>query len=206
MSELNLQLQAEELAHAVGQLYQAELLTPTGGNVSCRHEDSILITPSAKNKGQLLPEDMLLVDGKGRVLSGEGRPSIELSMHWAVYQACQHVRAIVHDHGAAGQLVGACELSLDALSLEACPFLDVPRLPFSPPGSHELAQQVADVLGEHAGLLLVNHGALTVGHDLQEAVNRSFMLDRTARLSLWSTLLGRSSRTIPDRLRKVLSM
>ncbi len=194
------------LARAVSQLYHAGLITPTGGNVSCRWEENILITPSKKNKGDLSCDDMLWLDGKGRVLRGDGLPSIETSMHLAIYRRYPGVQALVHDHAAAGILLGALELPIQVLCLEACSFHDVPRLPFLPPGSPQLAEGTAEMLDGQGSILLLNHGALTAAGSLQEAVNRCFMLERAARLSLWSAMLSGSPRIIPAELWDSLSL
>ena len=201
-----MQEQAEKLARAVSQLYEGDLITPTGGNVSCRWEENFLVTPSGKNKGSLLPEDMLLVDQKGKVLCGEGRPSIEVAMHLAIYQAQQHINAVIHDHALSPLLVGACQLPLTPVALETCPFQELPRLPFYPPGSEQLAREAAMSMGRGRAVLLTNHGALTGGGSLEEAVHLSFMLERAARMSLWVALIKRPALTIPGDLMDKLKM
>ena len=63
-------------------------MAATDGNLSCRLDaERLLITPSGSAKAWLRPSDLLEVDLEGRVLAGSGRPSAELGLHLAAYQA-----------------------------------------------------------------------------------------------------------------------
>ena len=88
----------QELVKICKLLYDRQLTVSAGGNMSMRIADSeILITPSGRNKGMLEPEDLVLIDSKGKVLSS-GKPSIEHKFHLALYNMNYDTNAIVHCH------------------------------------------------------------------------------------------------------------
>ena len=73
----------------------------TEGNLSSRIEDErILTTVSGVCKGELSPDDFVLVDLEGRVIDGDRPPSTELKMHLEVYRQRRDVRAVIHAHPA----------------------------------------------------------------------------------------------------------
>jgi len=81
MSEQELCL---EIIATVEELYEARLITPTGGNVSARiadEPDAFLITPTMLHKGGLRPESIVRVDGAGKPAERRQRPSVETGMH-----------------------------------------------------------------------------------------------------------------------------
>ena len=79
----------ELLADVCAKLYERKLTVSAGGNMSIRINDGeILITPSGRNKGLLLPEDMVKMTMDGKVI-GEGKPSIEHKFHLALYNKNQ---------------------------------------------------------------------------------------------------------------------
>ena len=81
------------LIHAKG------LVSGSGGNISLRCDDGILITPSGRSLESLKEEDLVLLqmDGSYTCPNG-GIPSKEWRMHLACYHARPDVSALVHVH------------------------------------------------------------------------------------------------------------
>lgn len=72
----------------------------TSGNfsaVASREPFRMVMTPTGVDKGQLRPEQMVLVDAHGGLLRGSGRPSSETPLHLAVVCARQ-AGAVLHTH------------------------------------------------------------------------------------------------------------
>lgn len=201
--------QRRQVVAIVEELYNAGLITPTGGNVSLRLPggDGYLITPSGMFKGGLEPEDIVFLDPGGNP-DPQGRvPSIETSMHLAVYAVRPGVAAVLHAHSPMATLAGVLRVRIPALTVEAVAFAQLPVVPFVVPGSPELAQAVAQAFREAPvapAVLLQNHGVVTVGETLRQAANAALALEEVCRLAIMCLLLDREPVEIPPELQETL--
>lgn len=181
------------LTRAGRELYRQGMMAGAAGNLSVRlSAEEFLITPSGAPKGRLKPGDLLVVDGDGRVLHGEGRPSAETAMHLAIYRRHAHVGAVVHAHPLKAGALAAAHRPIDISALpEAILVLgDLPCLPFIPSGTPELGEAVARALDQADGALLFNHGAVTVGPQIERAQGRMEILEALAETTLLTAPLG----------------
>jgi methylthioribulose-1-phosphate dehydratase len=79
----------------------------TGGNFSCvvRQDPlELLMAPSGVDKGSVHPGDLILVDGGGVVVRGEGKASAETRLHLEIV-AQTGAGAVLHTHSQAGTLI-----------------------------------------------------------------------------------------------------
>lgn len=163
------------------------------GNLSLRLDaQRLLITPSGALKARLRPSDILEVDIEGRLLAGQGRPSAELGLHLAAYQAQPGAGAAIHAHP---PLATALTLAGQGLMVEALPELlyalgEVPTVPYATPGSAELARAAAPCLARSRAVLLARHGTLTVGADLAQAWALTEKLEHAAGMQIAAAGLG----------------
>ena len=175
----------QELVKICKLLYDRQLTVSAGGNMSMRIADSeILITPSGRNKGMLEPEDLVLIDSKGKVLSS-GKPSIEHKFHLALYNMNYDTNAIVHCHPLhCVTLAVKGERIKSNITPEGVLLLgDVPMIDYYTPGSKKLVEAVA-AQGHSKAMLMARHGAITQGRTLEEAYNRMEELEFQAKLQL----------------------
>jgi L-fuculose-phosphate aldolase len=160
------------------------LISAGEGNLSVRlGADRLLVTPTGVRKDELAPDDLVVVwlakpDREAVSRSGLA-PTSDLAIHRAVHAARPDVTAVVHAHlPAAMALTLAGEVPDPGALPETA--IHLPRLPFlslGVPGSQELAGRIAAALSEApqpfaSAVLLERHGAVAVGRDPTEAVNR----------------------------------
>jgi len=183
-----------EIAHFCRLLYQRGWASGSGGNVSVRAQngETFLLTPSGYCLGEMEPHDLALVDGRGHLLEGP-RPSRETSMHLKIFEGRPDLNAICHVHGA--HIVAATSMldpGTDSLPPLTPAFVQcaypVPMVPFLVPGTLELAEAVAGQFSNPAcrAVLLQNHGLVTAGRSLKEALNLVEEVDETARIYVYS--------------------
>src|ERR1700733_9582294 len=80
-------------------LYRLGFMPGTSGNLSVRlNQNHVLATPTGCSKYMLRPEDMVVVDLDGRLLSGTRNVTSEIGMHLAVYRMRSDVEAVIHAH------------------------------------------------------------------------------------------------------------
>ena len=175
-----------EVASFMRRLYQQRLTTTSGGNISVRFGEKILITPSGTDKGLLKAEEVGIMDIAGRIVGGSFKPSIESGIHLGIYRSRRNVNAIVHAHPVAASAFAASQAPLKtSYHAEAHVILgEVGYVDYCCPGTTELADLVTHAACEHNCLLLRNHGALCVGGTLLQAFDRLEVLEAAAQVNL----------------------
>ncbi|MGP8051198.1 MAG: class II aldolase/adducin family protein [Desulfobaccales bacterium] len=169
----------------------------SGGNLSVRlGADRYLVKPSGKSLLELGPEDLLVSDGAGRVLEGQGQPTREVASHLAVYQARPAAGAVVHYHTpyATAFAVQGRPLPLPTVHARRI-LIEVPLVQPPGEGSPELAQALSQTFArpEVRAVLLAAHGVLAAGDDLRQAQNLAELVEESARIVLLASLLDHLS-------------
>jgi L-fuculose-phosphate aldolase len=175
----------------------------TDGNVSARAgRGRLFITPSMVPKWSVKAGQLLLVDGRGRILSGSGKPSSEMKMHLEVYRLRPDVGAVVHAHPPVATAFAACRRPLERPILpEAVVMLGpVPLARYATPSTGEVPRSVAPYVEKGNAVLLANHGVLAYGRDLQEALERMERVEHLAKVAALSQLLGGAKPLAPGEL------
>jgi ribulose-5-phosphate 4-epimerase/fuculose-1-phosphate aldolase len=182
------------------------MVSSTGGNVSVRIPEGLIITPTGRSLAALRPEDLVQVGASGPV--DGGRPSKELPFHAGIYERRPDVGAVVHGHSAVAIAVAGMLEPDDADVLPAYTAGYVmrvgclPLLPYHDSGSEALASGIVRALGaEGRAVLLRNHGFVTVGGGLQAALDSAEELMDALRVFLLS---GGRAPALPDDARDAL--
>jgi len=184
----------KEVARFMRRLYKQGLTTTSGGNVSLRLSDElIVITPSATDKGRMKWKEVAIVTIFGENLTPDLKPSIETAMHLAVYKKKKDVLAIVHAHPVMASLFTAIKAKINTnLTSEAKAILGDPLLvKYAVMGSIALADIVAESVIKSDILLLENHGILTTGSNLLQAFDKIEVLENAAKMTLMTEMTGK---------------
>ena len=165
------------------------------GNFSRRlGEGLFLVTPAGVSKGFLTTDMLVVVDSEGRAVQGSSpfRPSSETPLHLECYRRRSDVGGVCHAHPPAATAFACARMGLEEPLLgEAVMSLGpVPCAPYGRTGTPELPAAAGPLLDGHDALLLANHGALTLGPDLESAYWRMETLEHTAQVCLNVRLLG----------------
>ncbi len=168
----------------------------TWGNLSCRLPggEEVVITPSGLPYEKLQPQDLAVVNLEGLVTATcRRRPSTELLLHLEIYRARRDVQAVIHTHSKFATVFAVLRKEITAVTEENAQLFGgaVPVAAYALPGTRELAFNAVQALGENGyAVLLANHGAVCTGETLPEAFLRCRVLERSAEILLWSSLLG----------------
>jgi methylthioribulose-1-phosphate dehydratase len=180
--------EADALCATARWCYAKGWVPATSGNFSARpfaeSPGRVLITPSGLDKGTLAPEDLLEVDGEGRAVAGNGKPSAETGLHLVLYRARPGARAILHVHTVWNTLISARYASSGYVPIEGYEILKglsgvtthahLERVPILENSQDyaELRLKMAGALDEYPrahGVLLSRHGLYTWGESVAEA-------------------------------------
>ena len=195
----------EELAHYCRFVYHRGLVTGTGGNLSVRFGDQVLITPSAVSLRECTPEDFIAVDLAGRKVAGPEHyvPSKEVNLHTSVYKARPDVQAISHLHPPNCIVFAVRNRSIPLVTITAEVRLGpTPVVAEAPSGSQRLADLVRDAVVRHPDALLIlleRHGVLAIGKHLRDTVDVADLAEDTAKVAHQLSLAtGESDRRVWD--------
>ena len=177
-------------------MYARAYVASNDGNISIRLDDAtILTTPKSVSKGFMTPDMMVVVDLDGKKIRGTRDASSELLMHLEVYQNRPDVRAVVHAHPpiATGFAVAGIPLDRAVLAEVVTTLGSIPIAEYGTPSTPELPAAVRKYIKAHDGLLLANHGALTIGPDVYAAYYKMETIEHFAKISLVTRQLGREN-------------
>ncbi len=197
-----------ETAKYMRRLYEKDLTTCSGGNISCRPADNrVLITASSIDKAYLRAEDIAVLTLGGENLTPALKTSIETQMHLAIFRNRPDVLAIVHAHPLHASLFTASQkkIKTDILA-EARFMLGEPAFaPYALMGTDSLAEIVGGTfIDESVSVVLMeNHGVITIGRTLHQAYDRMEVLEAAARMTILGELLG-DVKTLSDERRAAI--
>ena len=177
-------------------LYARAYTASNDGNISVRlGADRLLMTPKGVCKGFMTPDMLCITDLDGRKLQGDRDPSSEMLMHLEVYRQRSDVQAVVHAHPpiATGFAVAGIPLTRAVLAEVLTTLGSIPIAEYATPSTQELPEAVRKYIKAHDGMLLANHGALTVGGDVFAAYYKMETIEHFAKISLVARLLGREN-------------
>jgi L-fuculose-phosphate aldolase len=197
-----------EICNVGRSMYRREYVVACEGNLSVRLDaNRILVTPAGACKGLLTPEDLLITDLDGRVISGTGRPSSEMRMHLLFYQERPDVGAVCHAHPPIATGFAAAGRALDQAVLpEVVTDLGtIPLAPYGTPGTGELSAAIQPLVPDHDAILLENHGVVTCGRDLVTAFYRLETVEHFAQVLLTAETLGGPHLLPSAEVRKLLA-
>ncbi len=198
----------EDIALMGKRLYERRLNGGYGGNISIKDNDAIYITPSGVPKDILSYSDIIVMDFKGNIIEGQGKPSSEMLFHIFIYKARSDINTIIHAHPpiATGFAIAHRPI-LEPVHEESTIVLGkVPVLPYEITSSKELAKNVSDAIKENNALLLANHGAITVGDSLEKAFRRMEDLENLCEMLLVADASGGAKRIPPEKLKELFSL
>jgi 3-dehydro-4-phosphotetronate decarboxylase len=177
----------ERLVHWGRLLFGRNFTVGSSGNISVRLEDGFLVTPTNSCLGLLEAERLSKLDQDWQPVSGD-KPTKELPLHRAFYEGRPQTQAVVHLHST---FATALSCLSDVDPADAIPPITpymvmrvgrVPVLPYTVPGSPEVAPLVRAAAPDHAAVLLANHGPVVAGLSLDAAIYTAEELEETAKL------------------------
>lgn len=168
-------------------LFQRGLTAGSSGNLSACLDDGFLVTPTNSCLGFLEAAKLSKLDGEGRPVSGD-KPTKEVPLHMAFYEARPQARGVVHLHSTYATAL-SCLADTDPSNAvpPITPYVvmrvgRVPLVPYTRPGSPEIKPLIAALAPSHPAVLLANHGPVVSASGFDEAVFAAEELEETAKL------------------------
>jgi len=202
----NYKQERRDVARFMRRLYRQGLTTTSGGNISLKvSDDIIVITPSATDKGRMKWREVGIMSLEGDNLTPELKPSIEYEMHLSIYRKKNDITAIVHAHPLFASAFTAMKCTIDTnLTAEAKAVCGDPCLVrYALMGTEELASLASDCILKSDILLLENHGVLATGSSLLHAFDKLEVLENAARMTMIVDMAGKKKPLNRSRIREL---
>jgi ribulose-5-phosphate 4-epimerase/fuculose-1-phosphate aldolase len=168
-----------------------------GGHVTARdpaHPERFWVNPFGRAFARLRVRDLLLVDHDGTVVAGEGRVNpAGFAIHSQIHAARPEVAAAAHTHSVHGRAFSTLHRRLEPITQDACAFFEDHEVHHEYSGvvlDPDEGKAIAGSLGGGKGLILANHGLLTVGGSVQEAAWWFVAMERCCQIQLLAQSAG----------------
>ena len=181
---------------------KAGLVEGSWGNISARinNKGLVAITPSGRSYDGLSCKDIAIITLDGKVKKAKYKPSSESQLHLAIYDARPDIKAVIHTH---------------SIYASACAVAKVPILPvmedivqivggqvdvcdYALAGTKELAVNAVSALGSKNAVLLANHGLVSCGRNLKEALTAANIVEKTAMIMIFAKQLNPDLQALDD--------
>ncbi len=167
------------------------------GHITARdpeRPDRFWVNPFGMSFSHIRVCDLILVNDQGEVVEGDGLVNrAAFAIHSQIHAARPDVVAAAHAHSLHGKSWSTLGRLLDPLTQDACAFYgdhavfdDYTGVVVDP----EEGKRIAHALGGHKAVILRNHGLLTVGHSVDEAVWWFIAMERSCHAQLLAEAAG----------------
>jgi L-fuculose-phosphate aldolase len=153
-------------------MWEKDYTDGNGGNITVRVGDNlVLCTPTLISKGFMTAADICLIDMDGKQLAGRRKRTSEAMTHLAIMKRQPLCKSCVHAHPPHATAFAVARVQPPTCLIpEADIFLGKIALArYETPGSPEMAVTVGETGKDNQCVLMLNHGVITWGKDVEDA-------------------------------------
>lgn len=195
----------EQIVAACKKLESGGLNRGTSGNVSCREKDHFLVTPSGVPVDEITPSRIVAVGYDGKVI-GIGKPSSEWHFHCDILQARPDIGAVVHTHSPYATAIACLREDIPAFHymIAVAGGDSIRCAPYALFGTDALSRHAVEALDGRKACLLANHGMITLGRDLDEAMAIAVEVESLCQQYLLARQAGRPTLLSSEEMQQVI--
>ncbi|MCB8994817.1 MAG: L-ribulose-5-phosphate 4-epimerase [Bacteroidales bacterium] len=198
-----------DLKHSVylanQELVHFNLVIFTWGNVSGidRKQGLVVIKPSGITYNEMSPDDMVVVDLKGKIVEGKNKPSSDTLTHLELYKNFENIGGIVHTHSEWATSWAQAGRSIPALGTTHADYFygEIPCTRALTEneinGNYELetGKLIVSTFKDKdpeaiPGVLVNGHGPFSWGNSPGKAVHNAVVMEYLAKMAFRTILLG----------------
>jgi L-fuculose-phosphate aldolase len=182
MSTRSERAKRQSIIDACLQMNQMGINQGTSGNISLRHGEGMLITPTGTPYEAMKPEQIVFMKLDTPPDAGQ-RPSSEWRFHRDILRARPEVNAVVHAHPPYATIVAIMGKEIPPIHyMIACAGGDTIRCaPYATFGTEALSKHAVAALDGRSACLLAHHGMIAIGPSLARAMWLAVEVETLAR-------------------------
>ncbi|SHH84107.1 class II aldolase/adducin family protein [Clostridium intestinale] len=174
----------KEVINAGIKLDRYGLIALSGGNVSLKvDKDRVLVTPSGMIYEELEIDDIILMELSGKIIEGTRKASVDTKALLYIYNNMPEINAVIHTHQPYATALGLVqeEFKCNLTTLANATKGSVNVCPFSSAASEQMGIEAVENLNGKLAVILKNHGVITVGNSLKQALYSCVYLEEAAK-------------------------
>lgn len=162
-----------EITSAYRELDRLGMNKGSSGNISVRHGDNMLITPSGIPALEMTPDQVsvLRIDDSSGDYQDQTKPSTEWRFHRAILHGRGDINAVVHTHAPFSTILSILRKPIPAVHYMIAAFgvSELKVAEYATYGTEDLSHAVVAAMEGSAGCLMANHGMVVGGSSLYQA-------------------------------------
>lgn len=180
MTDKGLSLRTE-LIEACRSMNRLGINKGTAGNISVRHGDGFLISPTGIPYDKLLPEHVVAMSWDA-TFAGDVLPSSEWRFHRDILKARPDLDAVVHTHSTHATSVSILGKDIPAIhyAIAAAGGPTIRCAPYAIFGSQELADRAVTALEGRRACLMAHHGVIAAHVSIARALSLAVTVEELA--------------------------
>ncbi len=184
----------QEVIECARRLDQKGMVNGFEGNISTRHNGLIYITPTGMSKATLTEDMIAVVDENGIQIAGSFRPTSELPMHMDAYAVRDDIVGVIHTHAPFLTAHALCNIPVETHAYPEMMgnFGRFEVAPYGRPGTDAIFEGAVPILKKRDVCLLGNHGAISVGTSLVDAMNKMEAAESIAKTLFIARMMGKA--------------
>jgi L-fuculose-phosphate aldolase len=154
----------------------------TSGNISVRHGDGLLITPTSTPYEAMTPDQIVFMKMDGSHAPAQ-RPSSEWRFHLDILRARKDAEAVVHAHPIYCTILAIMGREIPPIHymIATAGGDSIRCAPYATYGTPELSQHAVKALEGRFACLLDHHGMIAIGSSLEKALWLAVEVETLAR-------------------------
>jgi L-fuculose-phosphate aldolase len=172
----------QSIVEACRRMNQLGINQGTSGNISVRHEDGLLITPTSVPYEKMTPQQIVFMDMDGS-FAPKQKPSSEWRFHLDILRMRGEINAVVHAHPAYATILAIMGRHIPPVHymIAAAGGDSIRCAPYATFGTAELSQHALTALEGRFACLLDHHGMIAIGPSLERAMWLAVEVETLAR-------------------------
>lgn len=194
------QKEKNEVIKAGIKLDRYGLVALSGGNITLRLGEHVLVTPSGMIYEDMVEGDVLVVDLGGNIIEGTRKPSVDTSALLYILNADETIKAVIHTHQPYATAVGlvADELPCNLTTMANAVMGSVRVAPYSSTATEQMGIEVVNYLNGRLAVILKHHGVIAVGNSLKQALYACIYLEEAAKTYAIAKSIGGDMAMLTD--------
>jgi L-fuculose-phosphate aldolase len=176
----------------------------TSGNISVRHGDGLLITPTSVPYEAMTPDQIVFMGLDGSHAKNQ-RPSSEWRFHLDILRSRNEVEAVVHAHPIHCTILAIMGLEIPPIHymIAVAGGDSIRCAPYATYGTPELSAHALKALEDRQACLLDHHGMIATGPSLSKAMWLAVEVETLARQYHGCLQIGRPPLLPTDEIERV---